>query len=600
MPEQNNHIQNRNFSEIFALKGQYVIPFFQRGYVWGKRQWNQLHQDIESELFDEETGELNGREHFFGPIVVHGAMRGQPKHPDPNMMLYNVIDGQQRITTVYLMLAYLRRQLNGLKTRDPEAVGYSRKVAEWLENNGVDDVTYDVIKVHSVKGDRLATYYSVFEDGKNPQTPTLNEDMQMFNKNGNVYGLWDWMDKKFRKADAEKLWLWCRALTEGLKVVWIPLSEHDDPQAVFEGLNDKGTRLGASDLLCNYLFRPLIAAEANYESLHNVQWLPSQHKIEKWGHNFEDYLRNMLSIGESKAVGKERHMYVFFKRKYNKINERQARERLDDISHFVPLYGSIIGETPFDSQNLGIDRVLGTIKDTNMHSCRPFLLAALDAVQKGELEAAEAESLLKEVRTLLVRRKVADMRTTKYDSLFPPLLKNILRGQDKIAALHDQIRKAQLWVSNEEFKRGFEFHTMYHTSELDFARYVLREIDMQMTRESGSNQFLNYGITYTIEHVAPQTFTAEWLVETGCRSEEAYYSDVPLDTIGNLCLRSKELNSSSGQSSFAAKKKDFMMPNSGALAMDIAKRESPWNKEAIDKRSRDLAEYAQKIWAWSD
>ena len=98
------------------------------------------------------------------------------------------------------------------------------------------------------------------------------------------------------------LWQLAEAILNCLKVVWIPLDEDkDDPQAIFESLNDKGMPLSASELLCNYLFRPIIDAKEKFEDLHNSQWLGSIKTLGGDAH-FEDYLRNLFSIDEGKMV----------------------------------------------------------------------------------------------------------------------------------------------------------------------------------------------------------------------------------------------------------------------------------------------------------
>ena len=607
MPQIQN-ITNRNFADLLSGEVQYIIPFFQRKYVWDKDNWNTLFQDIQEGILDRlDDGEpLQGHEHFFGPIVVRERMN----HPNPSIKAFDVIDGQQRITTAYLMLAYFRQRLDVLRGIHPQAETARNKIGEWLENrNPRSDYDYDFLKIYSFKNDRLATWFAVRDIDTVPDTPEYREEFRLYNPNGTIPGAFKtWMDKQFGQMDASSIWRWAEALTTCLQVVWIPLKEKDNPQAIFESLNNKGTPLSSIDLLVNYLFRPIIDGGMEYhavEALHSAKWLGTQTKIEKWGKewrgNFEEYLRHLFSIGQPKMVGKGRRLYTFFKQHNSDINEREAREWLSKIDDSKGLYGNIIGAERFDAENPAIDRVLKDIRDTDMHSCRPFLFAVLRGVKAGEISAKKAEQILREVYTLLVRCKIVQRVTTQYDSLFPPLLNNIMHEPDMILAMHTEIRKTQFWVPNQEFVSGFVTRRLYgkRTGDTKFARLVLREIDKQMTRDRNDNNELpNYDTLGTVEHIAPQTATEEWCEETGCADKSEYDEVVPIHTIGNLCLRNEKANAGMGQSLFAEKQKSFANSPS-VLAMEIAERKGPWNKDAIEQRSRDLAEYALKVWAWS-
>lgn len=611
MPEMDN-ITNRNFADLFSGEVQYIIPFFQRNYVWGSRNWNALYADIQDGILEElGHGEsVQGHEHFFGPIVVREA----PGHNNPKLKAFDVIDGQQRITTVYLMLAYFRRQLLRLKgPHHPQAQEYYDDIGPWLENKapraGHD---YDRLKILSFKNDRLATWFAVRSgfrpnDTRDniPQTPDYREDSMFYNPHGIIpHAFEKWLDKRFGKMDAQSIWRWTEALTQCLQVVWIPLQPKDNPQAIFESLNDKGTPLGAIDLLVNYIFRPIIKEEVGnaHEQLHSEKWLATQTKIARWrAGNFEEYLRILFSIGKNKMEGRGRKLYTSFKHRFPNITPEVARDKLDEIFDSSRLYGCIIGEEKFDPQNFAIDGLLTDIRHTGMHSCRPFLLAVLQAVEDG-MPAEDAKRILREVLTLLVRCKIVQRQTTQYDALFPPLLARIQNEPDMVEAMHKEILNpqfSQFWISNREFRDGLVARPLYRRpGDRDFTRLVLRKVDECLTAElNDNNELPNYDTLDTVEHIAPQTPTDEWLAETGCPDVDAY-NTLPIHTIGNLCLRNQKANSGMGQLPFADKQK-YCANSPSVLAMKIAEREGPWNKAAIEQRSRELAEHAVKIWAWS-
>ena len=599
MPKSNGEIINRNFADIFSGEMRYVIPFFQRGYVWGARNWNQLKQDLEEQVLDPaQNGSLAEQEHFFGPVVM------AEQSGDPRFKIFDVIDGQQRFTTVYLMLAYFRRRLETLLSKAPKARAHYDAAGRWLINRtdarqARDD--YWRIKLFSVKGDRLATYYAVFGN-RNPRTPTLQDDLYLYLPNGNISGKFErWMGRNFGDLGDEEIWRWIRALTECLKVVWIPLGSRDDPQAIFESLNDKGIPLTAAELTCNYLFRPLIEQHDDYESLHRSHWVEVQ-RIERSSpladsFDFEEYLRHLFSIGHRKIIGKGRRLYVFFKQRNKKLDAGTARRHLNDIADSAPLYHRILGESSAGAAAL--DAVLKKIGDTNMASCRPFLLAVLKAERADAVSAEEAARLVRTVYVLLVRRKVAELPVTRYDSFFPSLLDRIEErgGTDVAATLRDLIKKEGLWVGDDEFRGALVKSPVYRPREIGFTRLVLEELDRHLATASGG-ELPDYSTLDTVEHVAPQDIRSsdEWQREMGADAARDDYSRI-VNSVGNLCLRKRERNSEMGRRPFAEKRR-LLRASPSRLALDLAGRAGPWNFAAIERRSAELARTAAAVWAW--
>lgn len=601
MPERTGEIINRNFADVFSGEMRYVIPFFQRGFVWGSRNWNQLKQDIEEQIIEPaQNGDLADQEHFFGPVVV------AEKSGHPRFKVFDIIDGQQRFTTVYLMLAYFRRRLETLMPKAPKARDHHEEIGKWLINRTDHNQSHDDywrIKLFSVKGDRLATYYSVFGH-QNPNTPTLQDDLFLYMPTGNISGKFErWMGRNFGDSGDEEIWRWVRALTECLKVVWIPLGSRDDPQAIFESLNDKGIPLTAAELMCNYLFRPLITDDSDYESLHRSKWINVQ-QIDRSSpvadsFDFEEYLRHLFSIGHSKIVGKGRRLYVFFKQHNKNLDADTAGRHLDNIAESAPLYRRILGESRDRLET--VDGLLKRIGETNMTSCRPFLLAVLKGERERTISLDEVESLFREVYVLLVRRKVAELPVTRYDSFFPSLIDRIKdpgRAEPTTVILQEAIEKEQLGVEDKDFREALIRRPVYRSREIGFTRLILEEIDRHLAREHGG-ELPDYSTLDTVEHVAPQNIesSGDWQNEMGEDAHSVNYSRI-INTVGNLCLRKRERNSEMGRLPFA-KKRNLLRQSPSQLALDIADRAGPWNFSAIEARSTHLAAVSADIWAWS-
>lgn len=585
MPTDN--VINRNFEELFTSPVRFEIPFFQRGYAWEQRQWKKLFEDIQTEIIETvENNKFEDEEHFFGPIVV---LEKLSQHP--NLKRFLVIDGQQRITTIYLLLAVIKKHLSDKAHLSLDAQKYIAELDKLLINdiNNPDD--YLKLKVFSTKGDRLPTYKAIF--GSNPNSPFLSDDQLLYDPNHNkIDEFLRFANKKLKDLDVPQLWQLYQSSIKSLKIVWIPLDEKkDDAQAIFESLNDAGMPLSASELLCNYIFRPLTNDTTNeHEKLHNEKWLAARKNVGEL--EFEEYLRDLFSIGEKKRIGRERRMYVHFKVKNKKITSDTSKVTLNKIFDYTSVYNQINRPFQFPHKNNKIKGLLINIKNTNMSSINPFLMALLKALENSSITEDDTVSVLNETYVLLVRRKITNLPVTKYDTFFPSLLDSIIKEPDKIRAFQNQVQTEQLWVPDQIFEDAFVTKGIYNSRELNFSRLVLQEIDKHL---EPFGELPDYSTIHTIEHILPQTVDEHWDNYLGI---DAKHINLPTitNTLGNLSLNSVPANSSFGQKPFGQKQKEYT--DACALARDIKKREEPWNINAIENRSKDLAKIALKVWKW--
>jgi uncharacterized protein with ParB-like and HNH nuclease domain len=586
-------VANRNFKQLLKNNIQFEIPFFQRGYAWEKKHWKQLFDDIQERIIsDIDFGNpLDEVEHFFGPIVVLERLTS-----DFELKKFQVIDGQQRISTIYILIAIIRNILMEKIHDSQQANEYVAQLNNYLINNIDDTDDYKKLKLFSSKGDRLPTYYLVFSN-TNPNSPYLLADQQIYNpKNNKIDGLKKWAEKNIRKEfdSVPKLWQLSEILLESLKIVWIPLDENkDDPQAIFESLNDRGMPLTAGELICNYLFKPLIAANENFEEMHNKLWLATAKGIDTNG-NFEDYLRNYLTIGEKKVIGKGRRIYVFFKMKNKRLSASEAKFFLEHINKFYPSYNSIVNPIQHPHSNSEINDLLIKLSSTRMDACNPFLLSLLKSLEIDAIDENQCIEMIHEIFILVTRRKYCEMPTQKYDLIFPNLLSKIINEPDKAKAIQDIFIKENYFVSNQEIKEAIINRPLYRPRDLSFTRMILREIDKSM---QSYGQLPDYTTLNTIEHVLPQTLTDSWKTYLGKDSEDIDLNRY-VNTIGNLCLLSQPANSHAGQDPFEDKKKDYT--DVSALTRDIKSRNIHWDINGIKDRSKYLSEKALQIWAWKE
>ncbi len=588
MPTDN--VGNLSFEQIFKPNIRFEIPFFQRGYAWEKKQWDQLFTDIKEQILEDADTLLavENNEHFFGPIVVLGK-----ENTDPTLQRFMVIDGQQRITTIYLLLALIKNELEKKVHDSHEASGYVNILNNLIENDSSGDDDYKKLKVFSSKGDRLPTFKTIFEI--NPRSPILTADVELYNpETNNVDRFRRYVEKRLPKdfPSVPDLWKLCTALLKSLKIVWIPLKEgKDDPQAIFESLNDRGMPLSAAELLCNYIFKPLIDENENFEDLHNNKWLKSIRTTEG-EHGFEEYLRILFSIGQKKVIGKGRKVYTYYKNSHKPLSSNMARTTIDDISSSLPSYNVIMNPFKHKNKSPQINEQLIKINNTRMEACYTYILAILKYNNLGKLDTTIAVDLLKETLILLVRRKYGEMSTTKYDTIFPNLLNRIISEPNPVLAMQDFIKKEGYWISDQEFREHIVNRPLYRERDLLFTRMILQEVDKSL---STYGQLPDYTTLGSVEHVLPQTIDEHWKVYLG---NDLNNTDLPRfsNTIGNLCLLSTPANSHAGRDPFESKKADYS--DVSALTKDIKGRNVKWDISQIKLRSEFLCTKLLEIYAW--
>jgi hypothetical protein len=228
-----------------------------------------------------------------------------------------------------------------------------------------------------------------------------------------------------------------------------------------------------------------------------------------------------------------------------------------------------------------------------MESSIPFILSLLIELKSGKINEEDTIKILKSLLVLLVRRKICELKTTKYDVFFPSLLGKIINEPDKAKAFNKQVVKEALFVSDQEFEEAFINKQLYKQTELEFARMILQEIDKKM---QSFDQLPDYSTINTIEHVLPQELDDDWKIYLGTQASDITLVTVK-NTIGNLCLISRPANSHAGQDPFEKKKNAYT--DVSALTRDIKQRDCKWDIGAIKIRSKDLAQKGLEIWSWN-
>ncbi len=530
-------------------KNQLVIPIYQRVYSWEKEQCEQLWDDIIKIGGDDK---MDG--HFIGSIlyVLDGIT-----HSD-NALL--IIDGQQRLTTITLLLTALRDHWSD-KRKDIED--------HYLINSDKDgDKKFRLILSDSDKDTLLSL---IDKDKRKPSEPSskIVENFELFE---------EWIRK-----NTDKLETIFKGL-EKLMIVYIALEkEKYDPQLIFESMNSKGMELKQTDLIRNYIVMETEVEKR--EGFYNKYWraMEEDFKQSKRGDLFNKFVRHYLTI-KTREIPNINKVYVAFK-DYQQKEGIAIEDLLKDLQKYCGYFCQIAFKKEADKD---LNKALGFLVDLEMDVIYPLLLELYSDYSDGVLSKADFIPIIALIESYICRRAVCNLGTNSLNKVFPSFTKRIQKDEyfKSLKAHFGYLTEKQRFPNNDEFKKFFITIDFY---EFKKKGYFFERLENFDTKEPVNTK------EYTIEHIMPQTLREEWKRDLGENFQAIH--DKYLHTIGNLTLTgyNKEYSNNSFQEKRDMEKgfKDSPL----RLNQGLKDLES-FGEEEIKKRANDLADLALKIWTY--
>ncbi|GHR80291.1 DUF262 and DUF1524 domain-containing protein [Helicobacter pylori] len=527
-------------------KNQLVIPIYQRLYSWEKKQCEELWDDI---IKIGGNDKMDG--HFIGSIlyVLDGIT-----HSD-NALL--IIDGQQRLTTITLLLTALRDHWSD-----------KRKEIEdhYLINSNRDgDKKFRLILSESDKDTLLSL---IDKDRRKPSEPSLKivENFKLFE---------EWV------SNTDKLETIFKGLDK-LMIVEIALEkEKDDPQLIFESMNSKGMELTQTDLIRNYILMGLEPKEQ--KTFYEKYWRAMEEEFKQNKKWFDRFVRHYLTI-KTREIPNINKVYVALK-DYRQKEGIGIEDLLKDLQKYCGYFCQIVFKKEADKD---LNKALGFLVDLEMDVIYPLLLELYSDYSDGVLSKADFIPIIALIESYICRRAVCGLGTNSLNKVFPSFTRYIQKDEYfKSLEVHfGYLTEQQRFPNNDEFKRLF--------ITIDFYKFKKREYFFERLENFGRNERV-YTREYTTEHIMPQTLTEEWERDLGENFQAIH--DKYLHTIGNLTLTG--YNHEYSNKSFQEKqgmKKGF---KDSPLRLNQGLRDlKSFGEEEIEKRANDLADLALKIWTY--
>ena len=603
-------------SQVFGAQTRHTVPLFQRPYVWSREaQWEPLWEDVGGLLdrLENRDGDAPVASHFLGTVVLE-----QVSNPTGSLPRREVIDGQQRLTTLQILLKAAEHAISevedAVEGEQAQKASFARQQLAMLTANTAYD-PLERYKVWPTNEDRepfQAVLDSTATDRPAGDPTRMTDAYAFFRSSAESYLM---PDGKASEAGTRAQHL-AAALKDYLKLIVLDLDPSDEPQAIFETLNAHGTPLLPADLIKNWLLWEASRQKLDAAPLYEDYWRKFDRDHEFWrakvgtGHaaraRVDAFLQSWLTKETGEAVS-PKHLYDRFLR-YVATLKKASEDRTVDVEKLMK---SIARDATFFERlatENGMDRFsrfLQRLRVLDVVVFDPVLLALMGREASDEADriaAAEA------IESYLVRRMVCGYQTRGYGALALRLLK-AMRNADPdgpvapaiAAELATAVGGADSWPDDAEFRTQWRQRKFYNGLRRDRVLMILQAIEeaLQAKNEKGE-PILTFDLArLQIEHVMPQGWQEHWpIIDEDVTAEQRTWA---VDGIGNLTLVSSKLNPSLSNGPWngpsGACKRDGLHAHSKLeLNRRLLDGYPEWNEERMRDRADELFDEAREIW----
>ncbi|HQU44223.1 MAG TPA: DUF262 domain-containing protein, partial [Pirellulales bacterium] len=446
---------------IIEGTSQYVVPLFQRTYSWKEKEWGTLWDDL-ADLCEE----AEPRSHFIGSIVTMPT-RSVPE----GVAKYLLIDGQQRLTTLFILLAILRDQAK-------DQGNLAAEIQQTLLTNPFKQ-GLETLKLLPTHADRDSFKQIILG-----QTAVAD---------GQIGKARTYFEKKLRvlsAANREKL---KSVIVGNLSLVSIVLDADDNPHLIFESLNAKGRPLSHADLIRNYFFMRIHVDRQ--DSLYEEHWKPMQDKL---GDDLTECIRHFLM--KDGDVVKQGDVYFALKERADKNlrSEQEVIAYLADIVRFANYYKKLL--EPANESSAAIGERMDRLNRIEVTTAYPFLLNVYDDYECGRVSGDDFAAVLDVLENFMIRRWVCSVPTYGLNKVFPPLYAQAKRHDSSLDGVK-AVLSGKNYPRDDEFRDRLVRTRLYASGE----RAAKTKLILERLESRAAHREPVPSDKLTVEHVMPQT-----------------------------------------------------------------------------------------------
>lgn len=603
--------------DLFQMQKQYMVPIFQRPYVWGaEKQWDPLWKDITAkaeEVSRHTTNPYQIRKHFLGAVVIN-----QIQTFGRHIAAADVIDGQQRMTTLQILLYALRDYAN--------AAGYVLNELNLVTENfaGLGGPT-EKYKVWPTTGDR-AVYEHVAQSGSPAQLEALYplERIRYTRRYSprprlvEAYLFFYEVIRLFCSASAassqEQFTALLDAVTKHLEIVAIELEAGDDPQIIFETLNARGEPLLPSDLIRNFVFLEATKQQQDVTNLyqtywsefdggnaHNLFWKQEQTQGRFKRPQLDLFIFHYLTSRTQHEIP-IKHIYAEF-REWWIANCPDVKAGLQELQTASQHYRHLVEPQGQSRLSVFCDR----LRVLDVGPIYPVLLL-LTVHEKHKVATGELPEILTDLESYLVRRLVCGFSPKNYNNLFLQILQKLGAANtiDRVllrSILVGFTGESGEWPTDQQFKQAWLTEPIYQRLSAQRIILILKALDLQLT--TAKQEQIHLSGNLSIEHVMPQTqapgdypYYSNGAINPSPDLMQIESRERLIHTVGNLTLLTQALNASVSNSPFSHKRPEITLQAASRLNTYFHRFNATdaWTEETIQNRGEDLFDVATQVW----
>ncbi|MDA0169808.1 DUF262 domain-containing HNH endonuclease family protein [Solirubrobacter taibaiensis] len=578
-------------TELLSAPGRLLVPVYQRPYVWTRdAQWEPLWNDI-LWLLD---GFLEGkaRRHFLGAIVLQQL----PNLPG-ELPRREIIDGQQRLTTLQILLAACAASAGEMG-----AAGVQEVLGGFVRNSEYLAKGDDIYKLWPTENDRYAYRLVMTSGGPPADAPddpsnSIQEAFDFFADSAKEFAISGGVDSAAITSRFEAL---LSVLMQQLHVVSINLQQGDDAQVIFETLNARGTPLLEMDNVKNALFHRASQQGHDVQALNDDVWQPELGDV---------YWRD--EVRQGRLVRPRAELFL------NHWLTMVSRDTVMATKLFQAFRGRVLDESPATDaavltrelcRDAAIMRGFDHFEPTSANGRFFRALEGVDTTtvlpltlllfRNEELDHARRERALVALESYLVRRMLLASTTKAYNRLFVDVLGPVAAQPDVaddivLGALASSSAASALWPSDDQLRKHLLRHPLYGYIARSRVEYLLWEIELVLRDSSKTEPIVAKPKKLSIEHVLPQTWEETWPLNEPTEEGLETRSSV-INVLGNLTLVTGELNSAMSNAPWVIKRQ--RLEKSILLLNSQIKPIAEWGEQAILDRGDGLIDLILKRW----
>ncbi len=551
-----------NLLEFMRKAHQFVIPIFQRPYSWEEAECDQLWDDLIRAGKDDQIPT-----HFLGSVVYIEETLSQVTQQSPLL----VIDGQQRLTTVTLLIEAIAREVGA---EEPVRGFSAEKLRSYYLSNPLEHGE-DAHKLLLAETDR-GTLLALIADGTMPQHPSdrIRENFAHF---------------QTRLRDSNKdLPLLCEGLAK-LMVVDVSLKRgEDNPQLIFESMNSTGRELSQADLIRNFVlmdFEP-----ERQTAVYENHWRPMEVDFgqEAYGKYFDAFMRHYLTL-KTGEIPNVRDVYEAFKKFRHDKNDLTIEELVADVGIYARHYCRMALQREPDTtlRNAFID-----LAELRVEVAYPLLLELYDDYDREVLSRDQLLIAVRLIEAYVFRRGVCGIPTNSLNKTFASASKSLQKARylESVEAFFQRLSSYKRFPKDQEFLRQLRERDLYNFRARS---YWLRRLENQ-----GRKEPVPVG-EYTIEHMMPQNPELSEAWKTSLGPDWRRVQETLLHTLGNLTLTG--YNSEYSDKPFSEKRDMRGGFGDSPLRLNEGLGQlEDWDEASIVTRGRRLADLAKSVWPAPD